>query len=84
MTLNYRLELSPSERRPTKYKQSHQLRVYFPQPVLTVKEEFAVFTMSSFVAECGGMGGILLGFSFLAMFEWAHKGWAKHRFAWAK
>ncbi len=43
---------------------------YIPKPIFTVKEEYLVYDEASFLADCGGMGGILLGFSLLSFYDW--------------
>ncbi len=39
-------------------------------PYLTVREEFLVYDIASFLADCAGMGGIMLGASLLATYDW--------------
>ncbi len=45
------------------------LYFYVPSPMVTVKEEFKVYDLLDWAADCGGMGGILLGLSLAAGFE---------------
>ena len=40
--------------------------------VLVLKEEEA-FSLSSFVADCGGVLGLFVGFNFLMLWEWMWK-----------
>ncbi len=42
---------------------------YIPTSSITVKEEFLIYDWLSFAADCGGMGGILLGLSLLAGYQ---------------
>ncbi len=60
------------------------LYFYIPTSTVTVKEEFLVYDWVSFVADCGGMGGILLGLSLLAgyqafveLIQWLYNGLGK-------
>ncbi len=43
--------------------------IYAPTSAVTFKEEFFIYDLMLFTADCGGMGGILLGFSFVTGFE---------------
>ncbi len=47
----------------------HEIVVYIPEPEFMVIEEFLVYSAASFAADCGGMGGILLGVSLLALYD---------------
>ncbi len=51
-------------------KNVHVQDFYIPQPTFTIEEEYIVYDWFSFLADCGGMGGILLGFSMLSFFDW--------------
>ncbi len=44
-----------------------------PKPTFAVKEEFVVYDIGSFLADCAGMGGIMLGASVLALYDWMWK-----------
>ena len=55
LSLDQQLTLAPS---------SH---LYFP-PIL-IKEEPA-FPITSFVADCGGVLGLFIGFNFIMVFDW--------------
>ena len=46
------------------------LYFYLPMTTITKREEFLVYDRLSFMADCAGMGGILLGLSMLTGFEW--------------
>ena len=50
---------------------THGFTFYVREPRFTVRTEFAVYRWMSFLADCAGMGGILLGFSLLGTFDWA-------------
>ncbi len=45
------------------------LHFYIPEPIYTVTEEFLVYDFPSFMADLAGMFGILLGVSFLAVYD---------------
>ncbi len=46
------------------------LHLFIPEPQFTVSEEFVVFDRLAFAADCAGMGGILLGVSLLAAYDY--------------
>ncbi len=46
---------------------------YFPSPIVTVNSEFEVYDFLDWLADCGGMGGIILGLSILAGYKWLVK-----------
>ncbi len=58
---------------------THRVDLYVPAPKLTVREEYLLYDVSSFLADCAGMGGVLLGFSFLGMTDSLLKGKGKGR-----
>ncbi len=43
------------------------------EPTFTFKEEFVVYEFGSFLADCAGMGEIMLGASALALYDWMWK-----------
>ncbi len=59
----------PSREDNTSALTDRELIIYVPEPEFSVVEEFLVYSAASFVADCGGMGGILLGVSLLALFD---------------
>jgi len=45
------------------------LRIYSSAPSLTVKTEYLVYTFGDFLSDCGGLMGMLVGVSFLSIYD---------------
>ena len=74
--LKYKLEAGDVNLTPVRHdsdNSTYTLHMYFAEPSFTVREEFEVYGWMSFLADCGGMGGILLGFSLLGAFNWVEE-----------
>lgn len=46
-----------------------RLTVYFQEPQFVSSERYALFTFREYIAACGGVLGLFMGFSILSLFE---------------
>lgn len=46
-----------------------RLTIYFQDPQYESSELYALFTFSDYIASCGGVLGLFMGFSILSCFE---------------
>lgn len=49
-----------------------RLTVYFQEPQFVMTERYVIFTFRDYLAACGGVLGLFMGFSILSFFEFIY------------